>query len=50
MLAPSPAARLRGLSPVALLTLEVDVLERLDRLDALYGEALTLRRFCVGKS
>jgi RNA polymerase sigma factor (sigma-70 family) len=44
--APAPAsARLpRGLSESALLGLEVDVLERLDRAGALYGEDLTLTR------
>ncbi len=35
---------LRGLSESALLGLEVDVLERLDRAGALYGEDLTLTR------
>jgi RNA polymerase sigma factor (sigma-70 family) len=42
--APGPARVLRGLSESALLGLEVDVLERLDRAGALYGEDLTLTR------
>ena len=40
---PVPAPRPRGLAPAALRTLFVDVVERLDRVDALYGEALTVQ-------
>jgi RNA polymerase sigma factor (sigma-70 family) len=42
--ASAPARALRGLTESALLGLEVDVLERLDRAGALYGEDLTLTR------
>jgi RNA polymerase sigma factor (sigma-70 family) len=40
--APVPARASQGLSEAALLGLEVDVLERLDRAEALYGEGLSI--------
>jgi DNA-directed RNA polymerase specialized sigma24 family protein len=42
--APAPAPTPRALSEAALLGLEVEILERLDRADALYSEDLSLTR------
>lgn len=40
--APAPARASQGLSEAALLGLEIEVLERLDRAEALYGEGLSI--------